>query len=568
MAINELKTQVLQLYTAYFNRVADKAGVDYWLDEMTNNNWSLSTVALTFSQQVEYTNQYTGLSSAQIVSQVYINVLNRTADSAGASYWTGELTNGNINVSQLVQAVINAATEQDTNGNFKHQDDATLFNNKIDVSSYAYTVGSNTTNISLSSITTDSTTVNTVKAQIPTEPNDEKSMATTITLAQAQQGISGSINVTDVTDSADWYKISLSAAGTYTVYMETLAGTTASSYDETVLKVYDSSSGTLLNLTSSGKLDAADEWLRNTFQANQAGDYYIQITRDNNLDAFYDFSIQPSIANGLIQDSNNEPNDEKSMATTITLAQAQQGISGSINVTDVTDSADWYKISLSAAGTYTVYMETLAGTTASSYDETVLKVYDSSSGTLLNLTSSGKLDAADEWLRNTFQANQAGDYYIQITRDNNLDAFYDFSIQPSIANGLIQDSNNEPNDEKSMATTITLAQAQQGISGSINVTDVTDSADWYKISLSAAGTYTVYMETLAGTTASSYDETVLKVYDSSSGTLLNLTSSGKLDAADEWLRNTFQANQAGDYYIQITRDNNLDAFYDFSITIA
>jgi len=428
MAINELKTQVLQLYTAYFNRVADKAGVDYWLDEMTNNNWSLSTVALTFSQQVEYTNQYTGLSSAQIVSQVYINVLNRTADSAGASYWTGELTNGNINVSQLVQAVINAATEQDTNGNFKHQDDATLFNNKIDVSSYAYTVGSNTTNISLSSITTDSTTVNTVKAQIPTEPNDEKSMATTITLAQAQQGISGSINVTDVTDSADWYKISLSAAGTYTVYMETLAGTTASSYDETVLKVYDSSSGTLLNLTSSGKLDAADEWLRNTFQANQAGDYYIQITRDNNLDAFYDFSIQPSIANGLIQDSNNEPNDEKSMATTITLAQAQQGISGSINVTDVTDSADWYKISLSAAGTYTVYMETLAGTTASSYDETVLKVYDSSSGTLLNLTSSGKLDAADEWLRNTFQANQAGDYYIQITRDNNLDAFYDFSI--------------------------------------------------------------------------------------------------------------------------------------------
>lgn len=160
MAITtEMRTSVLELYTAYFNRAADTDGVNYWLGEMDTKGWSIDDVANSFAQQTEYINLYSELSNTQIVSQVYTNVLNRTADSVGAEYWEGELANGNIGVSQLVQAVINAATEI-VDGVAVHNIDATIVTNKSSISQYTYDNKLNKTNISLSNITSDITTVN------------------------------------------------------------------------------------------------------------------------------------------------------------------------------------------------------------------------------------------------------------------------------------------------------------------------------------------------------------------------------------------------------------------------
>ena len=56
----------LKLYTAYFNRAADKAGVDYWLNEMDVNGWSIDDVAATFAQQAEYTDLYEGMTEEKL----------------------------------------------------------------------------------------------------------------------------------------------------------------------------------------------------------------------------------------------------------------------------------------------------------------------------------------------------------------------------------------------------------------------------------------------------------------------------------------------------------------------
>ena len=111
MAITaEMRTSVLELYTAYFNRAADAAGVDYWTNEMDTNSWTLDQVAESFADQTEYTTAYAGMTNAQIVDAVYTNVLNRTADAAGAAYWVAELE-GTMPVKNLIQAVINAANK-------------------------------------------------------------------------------------------------------------------------------------------------------------------------------------------------------------------------------------------------------------------------------------------------------------------------------------------------------------------------------------------------------------------------------------------------------------------------
>ena len=158
---------IMQLYTAYFNRAADKVGVDYWAGMMDSNEWSLDDVAQSFSDQVEYQNQYNGLTQTQIVEQVYQNVLNRAGEAGGINYWSGELSSGNISVSQLVNAIVNASVEKDGNGNYKNSTDATIFNNKIQVSQYCYDNNVNATEnnaISLSSITTDFSSVSSIQS--------------------------------------------------------------------------------------------------------------------------------------------------------------------------------------------------------------------------------------------------------------------------------------------------------------------------------------------------------------------------------------------------------------------
>lgn len=158
--------KIMELYTAYFNRAADKDGVDYWANEMDTKAWTLDDVANSFAQQTEYTALYAGKTNAEIVELVYTNVLNRAADTDGATYWEGQLTNGAVTVSQLIQAVVNAATEKDGSGNYKNATDAAIVNNKTAVSQYAYDSNVNAKNISLAGVTADVASIDAAKASV------------------------------------------------------------------------------------------------------------------------------------------------------------------------------------------------------------------------------------------------------------------------------------------------------------------------------------------------------------------------------------------------------------------
>lgn len=158
--------KIMELYTAYFNRAADKDGVDYWANEMDTKAWTLDDVANSFAQQTEYTALYAGKTNAEIVALVYTNVLNRAADTDGATYWEGQLTNGAVTVSQLIQAVVNAATEKDGSGNYKNATDAAIVNNKTAVSQYAYDSNVNAKNISLAGVTADVASIDAAKASV------------------------------------------------------------------------------------------------------------------------------------------------------------------------------------------------------------------------------------------------------------------------------------------------------------------------------------------------------------------------------------------------------------------
>lgn len=401
------------------------------------------------------------------------------------------------------------------------------------------------------------------------ERNDEQSMATPITFEEAMEGIDGSLSITDITDSDDWYELPLPDAGTYIAYLDVDNLEEATQVD-TVVQVYTQDSTEIplsqFNYLRRNGFEKENTWNRYTFDVQAAEKYYVRITHTKDIQINYTLHIQPSIANGLVQDENNEPNDEKAMATPIkTFPEVSAEINGSLNVTAPTDSDDWYRFPLDKAGTYTVYIEMLPGTLDGIGAEIGTNVYDAEGNELLNIFKADNLDQPGEWARMTFDAPAAGNYYIQIENKSSLAAYYKFSIQLSVANGLVQDADHERNDERSMAAPITLAEASAEINGSLSVTAVTDSDDWYKLSLTAAGTYMLYAETLAGTEVYTYAGTAFSMYVENGTALEELFIDNYLQKEGDWSTRLIEVQTAGTYYIRISRLFNRTSYYRFSV---
>jgi Ca2+-binding RTX toxin-like protein len=90
-----------RLYQAAFNRTPDASGVGYWINVMDKGS-SLDTVAQGFIASQEYKDAYgTGLSSHDLVTKYYQNILHRAPEQAGLDFWAGALDKGVSNASVL-----------------------------------------------------------------------------------------------------------------------------------------------------------------------------------------------------------------------------------------------------------------------------------------------------------------------------------------------------------------------------------------------------------------------------------------------------------------------------------
>lgn len=158
------RSQLIELYVAYFNRAPDADGLAYWSGKVANGGWTVATVARSFMDQTEVKSTYPDyMTSSEIVDKVYTNVLNRAADADGKTYWVNQLNTGKVTKADLIQAVVNAA--KSTTGTAT---DAATLANKTSVGEYfAVTLGSNDKAAAASimtGVTSDAATVTAAKA--------------------------------------------------------------------------------------------------------------------------------------------------------------------------------------------------------------------------------------------------------------------------------------------------------------------------------------------------------------------------------------------------------------------
>ncbi len=84
---------IVRLYLAYFKRIPDIQGLNYWLSKF-RNGMSLKSISEAFIQSAEFRAIYREISNDYFVTLVYQNVLGREPDYNGLNYWVSELNNG------------------------------------------------------------------------------------------------------------------------------------------------------------------------------------------------------------------------------------------------------------------------------------------------------------------------------------------------------------------------------------------------------------------------------------------------------------------------------------------
>ncbi|MGH1503524.1 MAG: DUF4214 domain-containing protein [Acidimicrobiales bacterium] len=89
---------VARLYRAYFRRSPDTDGLQFW----SSTGYSLERISQEFATSTEFQQTYGSLSDAAFVERVYENVMGRSPDAEGRSFWTGQLGNGVSRGSMMV----------------------------------------------------------------------------------------------------------------------------------------------------------------------------------------------------------------------------------------------------------------------------------------------------------------------------------------------------------------------------------------------------------------------------------------------------------------------------------
>jgi hypothetical protein len=107
-------TRLVELYTAFFNRVPDADGMSFWIDEMKSGK-TINQVAESFYNAGVNYSSLTGfskvMSNSDFVNVIYKNVLGRTdgADAGGLSFWLSEITSGRATRGTLVTNILDSA---------------------------------------------------------------------------------------------------------------------------------------------------------------------------------------------------------------------------------------------------------------------------------------------------------------------------------------------------------------------------------------------------------------------------------------------------------------------------
>ena len=183
--------KVSQLYIALFNRAPESSGFNYWVQRMNNGDSFAFIAQEMFNCEAARATYPKSFTSTQIINTFYANVLGRTPDTEGLTYWKARLDEKGANPGVVITSMIDAINgykdgdNKDADINTAALNSQKLLNNKLAVSlNYAQTLsGDNVADATsiLSLVTATDTTKANKSALEKTDPTHYTPHTTVLT---------------------------------------------------------------------------------------------------------------------------------------------------------------------------------------------------------------------------------------------------------------------------------------------------------------------------------------------------------------------------------------------------
>jgi len=306
----------------------------------------------------------------------------------------------------------------------------------------------------------------------------------------------------DSTDTADYYKVSVTSGQTISVSMTPPMG---SDFD---IELYDTNQSQVASSTLGGsQTDAV------TYTTTVSGYFYIYVCCYSGQGVY---SMTVAVTGGATQNDMGTGGDAGNTLSAATAIEAGSG-TGYI---DSTDTADYYKISVTSGQTISVSMTPPSG---SDFD---LKLYDTSQSQLDSSTLGGSQTDTVE-----ATASTSGYFYIYVYRYRGSGIY---SMTVTVTGGATQNDMGTGTDAGNTLSAATTIAAGSG-TGYI---DSTDTNDYYKINVASGQTISVSMTPPSG---SDFD---IKLYDTNQSQVASSSLGGSQTDSI-----TYTATSSGYYYI-------------------
>jgi hypothetical protein len=95
--------QGYRLYQAAFDRIPDEAGLGFWIAQLDAGKYDLIEISARFIDSPEFRSLYgQNPTTAEFVTAVYTNVLNRAPDQAGLNFYVNQIDSGAKSVAKVL----------------------------------------------------------------------------------------------------------------------------------------------------------------------------------------------------------------------------------------------------------------------------------------------------------------------------------------------------------------------------------------------------------------------------------------------------------------------------------
>ena len=113
MATQQSLERIQQIFIAYYGRPADPAGREFWANELDAVGGNLNAIIDAFAASDEFAARFGELTGEQLINNLFLQAFGRVAEAAGLAFFLDQLDTGRATLGNIALLILDSAQKND-----------------------------------------------------------------------------------------------------------------------------------------------------------------------------------------------------------------------------------------------------------------------------------------------------------------------------------------------------------------------------------------------------------------------------------------------------------------------